>query len=299
MELAKEVDGTVLVYSYLDKSFYTIEQDSKDDEIQAQHSFAFMPNVDMDLQIKEEWLLNTAVTHRSAEVELPFMRIEMRNAAKQTASNVYIGIDENKTDVPNLAVDAPKLFASENNSLPDLYVMRYDEKWSGIHIPTAHEPIPLGVRVSQKNQTFTISLLRTNMAYDVMLEDRMEGKTYNLSQGETCQVSGLSKGECEGRFFINLGQTDDYIPDQDVTTAVDDVENQAAIAIYTQGTDMVVSCTNNVELQRIVVTDMAGRHQVYQVSGRYVVLSLPVNNGMYVIQAIGDNAIKTKKIQVK
>jgi hypothetical protein len=290
------LSGTIQVYSYENQSFNTVDEQAI---IQAQHSFVFTPEVSGSLAINKAWLLNTEVTHRSAEVELPFMRIEMRNTAKKTASNVYIGIDENKMDVPNLAVDAPKLFASENKSLPDLYVKRYDEKWAGVNMPTAHEPIPLGVRVNQKNQTFTISLLRTNMVGDILLEDRMEGKTYNLSQGETCQVSGLGKGEYEGRFFINVSQDQDYIPDHDITTDVDNVESQTAIAIYTQGRDMVVSCTPNVELQRIIVTDMAGRHQVYTVSGKYVVLSLPLNNGIYMIQAIGDNAVKTQKVQIK
>ena len=300
-ELKDTKAGTLMVYSYDDKSFYKVGNDSEGAVIQAQHSFALMPKNDMDFSIDPSWLLNTEVTHRSAEVELPFMRIEMRNDAKKNASNVYIDIDSNKEDVADLAIDAPKMFASENKYLPDLYVMRYDEKWAGVSIPNAAQPIPLGVRVNQKNQTFTISLLRTNMSCDVILDDRMTGKTYNLSNGERCHVNDLGKGVCEGRFFIYLSeQSNDYIPDDDLTTAIDPAqEQQDGIFIYGQGKQVVVSSTQHVELQQIKVMDMAGRYQVYSVSGRYVVLSLPVNDGIYVIQAIGDNASRTEKIQVK
>ena len=291
--------GTVQVYSYDDKSYHAVE--NTDAVIQSQHSFVFTPNADMNLQIQKEWLLNTAVTHRSAEVELPFMRIEMRNEAKNTASNVYVAIDEHKGDVPNLAVDAPKLFAGETTYLPDMYVMRYDEKWAGIHIPMAQQPIPLGVRVKNANQTFTFSLLRTNMTCDVLLDDTKAGKTYNLSQGEICQVSDLEIGDCEGRFFLFLSEhPDDYVPDEDISTALDPTLAQnAQIYIYNKGEEIVVSSTEGIELQQISISDMAGRHQVYHVSGRYVVLSLPLNSGIYMVQVIGDNASKTEKIQVK
>jgi hypothetical protein len=291
--------GTVQVYSSEDKSYHAVGD--MDAVILSQHSFVFTPDADMDLTIDKAWLLNTSVTHRSSEVENPFMRIEIRNEAKNTASNVYVAIDENKGDVPNLAVDAPKLFAAETAYLPDMYVMRYDEKWAGIHVPTAQQPIPLGVRVKNANQTFTFSLLRTNMTCDVLLDDTKAGKTYNLSQGETCQVSDLEIGDNEGRFYLFLSeQPDGYLPDEDLPTAVDQTEEESAqIHIYANEREIVVSSTEGIELQEINVMDMAGRHQVYQVSGRYVVLSLPLNSGIYVVQVIGDNATKTEKIQVK
>jgi hypothetical protein len=291
--------GTVQVYSYDDKSYHAVE--NTDAVIQSQHSFVFTPNAEMDLQILKGWLLNTEVAHRSAEEEIPFMRVEIRNEAKNTASNVYVAIDENKGDVPNLAVDAPKLFAAETAYLPDMYVMRYDEKWAGIHVPTAQQPIPLGVRVKNADETFTFSLLRTNMTCDVLLDDTKTGKTYNLSNGEKCQVSDLKIGDNEGRFYLFLSEDPNgYLPDEDISTALDPtLEQGAQIYIYNKGEEIVVSSTEGIELQQISIMDMAGRHQVYQVSGRYVVLSLPLNSGIYVVQAVGDNATKTEKIQVK
>ena len=293
--------GTVQVYSYEDKAFNTIEQGTEEAVIQAQHSFVFTPAEGITrLSIDKAWLLNTEVTHRSAEVEKPYMRIEMRNVAKQTASNVCITVDENKADIANFSVDAPKIFNTMNNALPDLYVMRYDTVWAGVHIPQVNQPIPLGVRVNQKNQTFTISLLKSNMPYDVILDDRMEGKTYNLSQGETCQVADLGVGTCKGRFFISLSEVEDeYLPDNNVTTNIANTQdNLANIGIHTQGNNIVVSCTQDIELQTIMVTDMAGRYQVYQVSGRYVLLLLPLAPGIYTVHAIGDNAMRTQKVQV-
>ncbi|MBQ2025267.1 MAG: hypothetical protein II215_02205, partial [Paludibacteraceae bacterium] len=294
------LSGTIQVYSYENQSFNTIDAKTQEAIIQAQHSFVFTPEESGSLAINKEWLLNTEVTHRSAEVEKPYMRIEMRNVAKQTASNVCITVDENKADIANFSVDAPKIFNTMNNALPDLYVMRYDTVWAGVHIPQVNQPIPLGVRVNQKNQTFTISLLKSNMPYDVILDDRMEGKTYNLSQGETCQVADLGVGTCKGRFFITLSEVEDeYLPDNNVTTNIANTQdNLANIGIHTQGNNIVVSCTQDIELQTIMVTDMAGRYQVYQVSGRYVVLSLPLAPGIYTVHAIGDNAMRTQKVQV-
>jgi NACalpha-BTF3-like transcription factor len=87
--------------------------------------------------------------------------------------------------------------------------------------------------------------------------------------------------------------------DDDVVTSVTDTEADAKdITIYTEQDDIVVSSTPNVELQRIVVVDMAGKHQVYNVSGRYAALSLPLNRGIYTVHVIGDNAVKTEKVHI-
>ena len=290
--------GTVQVYSYDDQSFNTVEDATKTAVIQAQHSFVFTPNETLEqLNIDREWLLNTEVTHRSAETEMPFVRIEMRNGAKKVASNVYIAHDQAKADVADWSVDAPKVFNGMNRSLPDLYVMRYNGKWAGVHIPTVDQPIPLGVNVGQKNQTFTFGLVSTNIVGQILLEDRLAETVTDLST-QTYSVSDLAVGVCEGRFYLSIvpNQDQEFVPD-DLPTSVDDTEADAhQIAIYARHNNVTISTNLGNNLQTIIVSDMVGRHQVYKVSGRYVTLSLPVVTRIYTIHVVADNAVRTEKI---
>ena len=290
--------GTVQVYSYDDQSFNTVEDATKTAVIQAQHSFVFTPNETLkQLNIEREWLLNTEVTHRSAETEMPFVRIEMRNGAKKVASNVYIAHDQAKADVPDWSVDAPKVFNGMNRSLPDLYVMRYNGKWAGVHIPTVDQPIPLGVNVSQKNQTFTFGLVSTNIVGQILLEDRLTETVTDLST-QTYSVSDLAVGACDGRFYLSIVPSPDqeFVPD-DLPTNVDDTEADAhQISIYARHNNVTISTNLGNNLQTIIVSDMVGRYQVYKVSGRYVTLSLPVVTGIYTIHVVADNAVRTEKI---
>ena len=289
--------GTFQVYDYT-RGFQMVGEDSKDALIQSQHGFVFTPAEGVTtLEVGKQYMTNSEVTHRSAEVEIPYVRVEMQNVYNHASNNVYIQFDAEKVDAPNGVVDAPKLFTGENIYLPDLYVMRYGESYSGLSVPTFDEPIPLGVIIGAENQTYIISIVSDNMPSDVMLDDRKTGKIYNLSQGEVCVVDDLPVDTCENRFYLQF--VDRMPEDDDVVTSVTDTEADAKdITIYTEQDDIVVSSTPNVELQRIVVVDMAGKHQVYNVSGRYAALSLPLNRGIYTVHVIGDNAVKTEKVHI-
>ena len=289
--------GTVQVYSYENQSFNAVDSDTKEAVIQAQHFFVFTPNKTLEqLNIEKEWLLNTEVTHRSAEVEMPYARIEMRNKANKVASNVYIAIDPAKDDVPNFAVDAPKVFAAETYALADLYVMRYDAKWASVRVPKAHEPIPLGVKARQTDQTYTFGLVRTNIAGQILLEDRKTETVTDLTT-ETYAVSDLAvdkNGVCEGRFYLQFvpSQTEDDVP----TSIEDAVIDDHQITIYACHNNVTISTNLGNNLQTVIVSDMVGRYQVYKVSGRYVTLSLPVTAGVYTVRVVADNAVRTEKI---
>ena len=289
--------GTFQVYDYT-HGFQMVCEDTKDALIQSQHGFVFTPDEGVTtLEVGKQYMTNSEVTHRSAEVEIPYVRVEMQNVYNHASNNVYIQFDAEKVDAPNGVVDAPKLFTAENVYLPDLYVMRYGKSYSGLSIPTFDEPIPLGVIIGAENQTYIISIVSDNMPSDVMLDDRKTGKIYNLSQGEVCVVDDLPVDTCENRFYLQF--VDRMPEDDDVVTSVTDTEADAKdITIYTEQDDIVVSSTPNVELQRIVVVDMAGKHQVYNVSGRYAALSLPLNRGIYTVHVIGDNTVKTEKVHI-
>jgi hypothetical protein len=161
------------------------------------------------------------------------------------------------------------------------------------------KPIPLGVKVASNDQKFIFSLAKSNLPYEIFLEDRQEGKTYNLSAGERCVVEDLVAGNCEGRFYINLQEIVEEDEEEDVPTDVEDASSSnPAIDIFTSENTLVVSANSEVELQTIVISDMSGKHQVYNVSGQYVVLSLPVSTGVYTVNVIGDTTSTIEKIRL-
>ena len=74
--------------------------------------------------------------------------------------------------------------------------------------------------------------------------------------------------------------------------------DNSGIDIYTDGNRVTVSSTSDVELQTVMVTDISGRHQVYNVSGQYIIIDLPVSTGVYTISVIGDKASRIEKLKL-
>lgn len=295
-----DAEGTFLIYDYDQESFVPVGEKT-DAVILSQHGFVFTPAY-QQLEIEKEYFLNNETGHRSLTDDILSLRLRVKNEKASVSSEVYISYDEFKEDKMDYAVDAPKVFNGMVPALPDVYVMRYDKNWAGLSLPDITKPIPLGVRVSAANQVFKFTLVDSNLPFDIILEDRQDEKTYNLSAGETCEVSDLVVGKCEGRFYLNLSErTTEELPEsgEDVTTDVQesDIEN-SGIDIYTEGNKIVVSSTSDVELQTIMISDISGRHQVYNVSGRYVTIDLPVSTGVYTIYAIGDKASRTEKLKL-
>lgn len=294
-----DAEGTFLIYDYEQESFVPVG--GTDAVILSQHGFVFTP-ANNQLTIENKYFLNNETGHRSLTDDILSLRLRVKNEKASVSSEVYISYDEFKEDKMDYAVDAPKVFNGMVPALPDIYVMRYDKNWAGLSLPDITKPIPLGVRVSAANQVFKFTLVDSNLPFDIILEDRQEEKTYNLSAGETCEVSDLVVGKCEGRFYLNLSERSiEELPEggEDVTTEVQesDIEN-SGIDIYTEGNKIVVSSTSDVELQTIMISDISGRHQVYNVSGRYVTIDLPVSTGVYTIYAIGDKASRTEKLKL-
>lgn len=286
-------------YNYEDKGFVVLGDDDK--SIMAQHSFIIPKTLvgKQTINIERSWFQTTETGHRSASVDTESFRIELRNKAASSASEIYICYDPLKEDIINYSLDATKIFNTMEPSLPDLYAIRYNKRLSGLVIPTISEPIPLGINVSAEDQSFTFSLKRTSLQSDIILEDRYTGKQCNLSEGLKYTVDDLPIGLCEGRFYLMLQEQEEERPGDDVSTEVEDGQSSAAsIDIFTQGNSVVVSASSDVELMQVIVSDVSGRHQLYNVSGQYVQLNLPVATGVYTISVIGDKATRVEKIRL-
>ncbi|MBR6686338.1 MAG: hypothetical protein IKL69_02900 [Paludibacteraceae bacterium] len=265
--------------------------------ISSGYGFIFTPNV-AEFTIPSDCFQTTKViNNRNAEAEVPSLRLQLKNEdVDGVYSTISISHDELKDDAADYAVDAPKLFNDMESNLADLYVMRYDSKWAGLSVPTVEESLPLGIKVRTANQKHRFNLLNSNLDYDIILEDRQEGKEYNLSAGDVCEVSNLAVGDCRGRFYLKTSESSEE--DDEVTTDILDNEKSASIDIYAQGNSVVVSSTNNVNIQKIVVSDLSGRQMNYNVSGQYIVLDLPVSSGIYTINVMGDTANRIEKIKL-
>ena len=57
--------------------------------------------------------------------------------------------------------------------------------------------------------------------------------------------------------------------------------------------------TSGVELREIYVSDMSGRTMRYNVNGYSASIKLPVPNGVYLVQVIGDKLTRTEKVILK
>jgi hypothetical protein len=294
-ELQQSLGVQLQYYDYGIKNFVVLGE--LDKSIMSQHSFVFVPSNELKtFEIKKEWFETTETGHRNASVQSESFRVELRNDAASTASEIYVCYEALKDDEINYALDAPKIFNKMESSIPDLYTIRYNKKWAGLAIPTISEPIPLGVKVSKEGQTFTFSLKRASEDFNIILEDRQELKQYNLSEGEVCVVNDLVPGNSEGRFYLLLSENPSEEGD-DVTTDVEEV-SMGGIDIYTQENSIIVSSTADIELMQVMVSDMSGRCRVYNVSGQYVKLDIPANKGVYTINVVGDKATKVGKIRL-
>ena len=159
------------------------------------------------------------------------------------------------------------------------------------------EPIPLGVTINGSYQTFTLEMTQNNMPYTFVLEDRTTSTMYNLSNGEVCTVSGLQKGDYKGRFYLHATpiQTED---DNQLTHIDEELAQNNNIDIFVQEGTVIVSATQEAQLQSIVVSDMVGRSTTYTVNDQYAEISLPNSKGIYIINVVGEAGIATKKVRL-
>lgn len=292
--LDNDVDGTIQYYDYTSKSFKSATEGAV---IMPQNGFVFTPNQDAtSITIDAKYMKTTATENRSAVIAPTVCRIKANNAARSVSSEISIQYNEYKEDVADFSVDAPKLFAKETAALPDIYVIRYDANWASVSIPDLTQPIPLGVTINSSKQTFTLEMTQNNMPYTWVLEDRTTSTMYNLSNGEVCTVSGLKKGDYKGRFYLHATPIQEE--DNKLTNIDEEFAQNNNIDIFVQEGTVIVSATQEAQLQSIVVSDMVGRSTTYTVNDQYAEISLPKSKGIYIINVVGEAGIATKKVRL-
>lgn len=137
---------------------------------------------------------------------------------------------------------------------------------------------------------------------EVFLEDRQTGNSYDMLASSTGYIiNNIPSGNNEGRFYLHLTVAEDRIPSTigEETIGSSDAE-ELDIAIFAQGKQVTVSSTQNLVIETILVSDMAGRTQVFTASNpHFNQLNLQVSQGTYIVKVIGDKGTKEAKVIIK
>ena len=292
--------GTVLMYDYKAGSFCIDPQVDREAVIKPQHGFIFIPAGDA-LTITSDMVVNGETTSRSAGVEMPILSLDLYNANSINGerSRVVVKLDELKDEGP-APLDVTKIF-TDNSTTPELYIVMYDNQYQRIHISNTETIIPLGIRL-KKSMNVSFQKFSAEGFDKVTLVDKVLNTEYDLLNTKEVITEELSAGDIEGRFFLNLKETeeDDNIEgDDNVSTEIEEDSAEKCINILVEADNTVKVITNGVELENIYVSDMAGRTVGYKASGYSAVVELPVVQGVYMINVIGDTASRTEKVILK
>ena len=297
--------GTVQYYDYNSGTFMNTDATTDAVLLRPQHGFIFKPASDKtSLEITTEMLAGGDTKSRSAEVTLPTLSLNLYNANTGVGySNVVVKVDNMLAEGEVAPSNVVKVF-SPNVESPELYIVANDEIYSRYSVANESQMIPLGVRL-KKDMNIKFERAYFQNFSEATLIDTHTDKEINLLRN-TYTTETLVAGEIEGRFFLNLGvaveEEEDNNGDDNVSTELEENEELAngAINIFVDDADNTIKVvTNDVELQVIYVSDMAGRTMKYDVKGYAANLKLPVAQGVYTVSVIGDTASRTEKVILK
>lgn len=304
---AREVEsisgGTVLYYNYEAATFMSTASTADKVLLRPQHGFIFIPGAgENSLQITAEMLADGNTHSRSTAITVPTISINLFNANTQKGfSNIVLHYDTQVEVASGAATDAEKVFAPNADS-PELYIMANDKKYTRLTVGSTMLTIPLGIRL-QKDMNVRFEPVYFEGLNNVTLFDSFTGQSIDLLRN-SFTTEALVAGEIEGRYFLNieLKEDTDYVPDDEVETEIEEsTASDCAINIYVNeavGNEISIVAAN-VELEKIYVSDMTGRTMEYKAFGNAAMLRLPVLQGVYVIQVVGDKLTRTEKVIVK
>ena len=284
--------GSVLLYNYEMGSFENIAGDGL---IKPQHGFVIEPK-GTSLAITPDMLVGGDTKTRSVDQEktLYILKLNKANSTAGEASTVHLVYDAEQNGLQPALLDTRKVY-SNNTSTPDLYMLMYDNAYQRLHIGNATQTIALGISL-QESMSVSFEKASNYGFSQVTLVDTYTGKEYNMLNNDKIIIEALPAGVIEGRFFLNLAVSSDYEADDEVTTAVDEVQDQQGIQLYVQDGSTISITTTQGELQTVYVSDITGRTQTYNVHGTHVKIRPPVANGVYTVRVVGNETSRIEKV---
>ncbi len=284
------------VYDYNDKSWTDVESSNTESGavyVKPNNGFAIKASSAKTVTTKQDEYGSGSTTYYKRAFDDTYLRLRVQNTSDATASTLTIRYNGEMID---------KAF-SYNESTPEIYVADGDDIYSSYGIDDAAKVIPVSLRNKQANKNLTVkfSLSAVEGFESVILEDRLNSKTYDLTEGETPVFSGIAPGDCIGRFYLNINYAYEDVTSVDEGESDGSGSESRGIEIYeANGKQVVISSSDNVMLEQVYITDMSGRTTVKKLSdAHYNVLTLDGLQGVYVIKAVGDSASRTEKVIVK
>ncbi|MDY6427192.1 MAG: T9SS type A sorting domain-containing protein [Bacteroidales bacterium] len=284
------------VYDYNDKSWTDVESSSSESGavyVKPNNGFAIKASSAKTVTTTLGQYGSGSTTYYKRAFDDTYLRLRVQNTSDATASTLTIRYNGEMID---------KAF-SYNETTPEVYVADGDEIYSTYGIDDAARVIPVSIRNKQANKNLTVrfSLSAVEGFESVILEDRLNSKTYDLTEGETPIFSGIAPGDCIGRFYLNINYAYEDVTSVDEGESDGSGSESRGIEIYeANGKQVVISSSDNVMLEQVYITDMSGRTTVKKLSdAHYNVLTLDGLQGVYVIKAVGDAMSKTEKVIVK
>ena len=295
--------GNVQYYDYTSGTFMNTSATTSQVLLKPQHGFIFTPaDSKTSLEITSAMLTGGDTRSRSSEITLPTLSLNLFNANTGVGySNVVVKVDELLEDGTQAPSNVEKVFAPNYDS-PELYIVANDSMYSRYSVNSKTKVIPLGVKL-KKDMNIKFKKEYFNDYETAILVDTHTGKETDLLRN-SYTTETLVAGDIEGRFYLNLGVSSDVEDDEtggdDVSTEVEENETTtSAINIFVDDNNTIRVVTNGVELKNIYVSDMAGRTMKYDVRGFAASLRLPVAQGVYTLNVIGDKANRTEKVILK
>ena len=284
------------VYDYNDKSWTDVESSNTESGavyVKPNNGFAIKASSAKTVTTTQDEYGSGSTTYYKRAFDDTYLRLRVQNTSDATASTLTIRYNGEMID---------KAF-SYNESTPEIYVADGDAIYSSYGIDDAAKVIPLSLRNKQAkgNLSVMFSLNAVEGFESVVLEDRLNNKTYDLTEGEQPFFSGIAPGDCIGRFYLNIGYANEDATAVDENEAENSDAASRGIEIFSMNENQVViSSSENVMLEQVYITDMSGRTTVKKLSdAHYNVLTLDGLQGVYVIKAVGDSASRTEKVIVK
>ena len=297
--------GTVQYYNYESGTFLNTDATTEQVLLKPQHGFIFTPKNSGNFTVPADVFVNGNTRSRSVKAEIPTFSLNLFNANTGVGySNVVVKVDELLADDEQALTNVEKVF-SPNTESPELYIVANDAMYSRYTVNANTKVIPLGVRLKQDMNIKFIKEYFTNYENVTLVDIHTGVETDILRNSYTTET--LVAGDIEGRFFLHLSLNADTEDDDDIengdgnvsTEVEEDDATNGAINIFVDESNIIRVVTNGVELQTIYVSDMAGKTMKYNVKGYAATLNLPVAQGVYTLNVIGDKANRTEKVILK
>jgi hypothetical protein len=301
------IGGDVMCYDYEGGAFVSIDAKAVETALKPQHGFIYIPDEETtNLTINKGWLVDGNTKSRAAEYEEPILSIQLDNAeyGLHGYSNLVVKRDEFLADNENSPLNVRKVIAPNENT-PEIYALAFDEELARVCVNNMNKTIPLGIYL-HKPMRVKFSKCYSKNVLSAVLVDTYTNNEYDLMD-RTFTTEKLESGNLDGRFFLNITTLDEdyYVEDEEEDNNVPtDVEentlDENAINIFVRESDNAIRVlTSGVELREIYVSDMSGRTMRYNVNGYSASIKLPVPNGVYLVQVIGDKLTRAEKVILK